>query len=52
VVFFSRSWAEAEGYTASKPFLEYQGEKLKERRQVHSFFFSDSSLYAVNLELA
>jgi ketohexokinase len=34
VVFFSRSWAEAEGYTASKPFLEYQGEKLKARSPI------------------
>jgi ketohexokinase len=38
VVFFSKSWAEAQGYTTSKAFLEYQGNLLKERRYVHRQF--------------
>ena len=34
VVFFSRAWAEAEGYTASKPFLEDQGKALSARSPI------------------
>lgn len=32
VVFFSRAWAEDQGFKTSKTFLEHQGEKLKSRR--------------------
>ena len=34
VVFFSRSWAEDQGYTASKPFLEEQGRVLATRSPI------------------
>lgn len=34
VVFFSKSWAEDQGFTTSKSFLEDQGKRLKERRYV------------------